>query len=269
MGATFWSTQGLSLVQHTVVRLAQPVLVALASPLLLGERLRGRTGLAFGLALLAALLSVAPWRAPAAGDVPEGAAADRVMAAVFAAVALLGAALSALAHISVRLAVGREALEPRARRRRAGSAAAAPVEPDAPELLVWWFAVAVALGAGLATLASPGGFTWPVGLTLPGAALAIGGVALTGTLGQLAMGRAYALAPAPVVALVAYAGVPVSAALDIAWWGRAATWSDAVGTGLMLGALALLRRGGRGAAPPGPQDRREPRQAPADLPAGS
>ena len=60
MAAYFWALSALSLLQHTVLYLAQPVFVAMLAPFFLRERLRGAAIVALALALSGAALAVVP-----------------------------------------------------------------------------------------------------------------------------------------------------------------------------------------------------------------
>ena len=114
---------------------------------------------------------------------------------------------------------------------------------DAPELVVFWFTLAVSVaGLGMSLVQGrmltglPGGLgaleaTWKIALL---AGLGLGG--------QLLMTRAYGRAAAPVVAIVAYASIPLSASLDHLAWGVVPGLDGVLGATAMVVAGVLLVR---------------------------
>jgi len=221
MTTNFWALQALALVQHTVVHLVQPVFVAIMSPLLLGERLRGAALASLGLALAGALVVLAP---PELGAV--------AMPLVPGLVGLASAFFSALAHIQLRLATGTDvstSLDPGA-------------PPDAPETVVFHFTLFVTV-VGTAIGLAMGEFrSLPSGLDLAATTGRVAAMAFVGLGGQLMMSRAYARTEAPVVAIVAYAAIPVSAAIDAFVWGSPVGVTAYIGAGAMVLAGVLLGR---------------------------
>jgi len=221
MTTNFWAVQALALVQHTIVHLVQPVFVAIISPLLLGERLRGAALASLGLALAGALVVLAPTEIGAV-----------VMPLVPGLVGLSSAFFSALAHIQLRLATGTDVptvLDP-------------GTPPDAPETVVFHITLFVSV-LGTAIGLAMGEFrSLPHGLDLVGTAGRIAAMALAGLAGQLMMSRAYARAEAPAVAIVAYAAIPMSAAIDAFVWGAPVGVTAYIGAGAMVLAGVLLAR---------------------------
>lgn len=205
MAGYFYALRALTLIENTVLSLLQPVLVAVLAPTLLGERLQRRALIALVVALFGAMVVIRPdqaWRA----NVPLLPIAAGVLAALF----------SALAHIMVRKATAR----------------------DSPELVVFWFTVTVAV-ASLVTGIARGEFLE----TLPEqAALKIAAMAGFGLAGQLLMTRAYGRTAAPMVAVVAYAAIPISMLVDLGWGVRPGV-NEAVGSLLMVIAGGVLVRG--------------------------
>lgn len=223
MSTNFWAVQSLTLVQHTVLHLAQPVFVATISPLWLRERLRGAAVVALVLALFGALAVIRP---------------DQLWAAVAVAVplvpgivGLLSALFSAGAHMSVRMATGMES---------APAAMAGGAPPDAPETVVFHFTVFITLITFVIGMVGGDFRTLPGDMGLGEAAWKIAAMAGFGALGQLTMSRAYAHSPAPMVAMVGYTAIPLSMALDVIAWGAPTTGSSLVGAGLMVVAGVLL-----------------------------
>jgi drug/metabolite transporter (DMT)-like permease len=206
----FYALRFLTLIENAVLSLLQPVFVALLAPMLLGERLQRGAVVALVVALVGTLVAIRPdeaWRS----DVP-------LLPIVVGAVAAL---CSALAHVMVRKSVAR----------------------DSPEVVVLWFTIIVSGTALLAGLAR-GDFIagLPNGLELGEAVSKIGAMAALGLAGQLFMTRAYGRAAAPVVAIVAYASIPLSILLDLAWGVRPGI-DEAVGSLLMIVAGVMLVRG--------------------------
>lgn len=208
----FHALRFLTLIENAVLGLLQPVFVAVLAPMMLGERLQRGAMLALIIAVFGALVAIRPdeaWRT----DVPL----------LPIAVGTLGALFSALAHVMVRKSIAR----------------------DSPELVVFWFTIVVSGGALVVGLAQ-GDFIsgLPSGLEIDEAILKIGTMAALGLAGQLLMTRAYGRAAAPVVAIVAYASIPLSILFDLAWGVRPGA-DEAAGSLLMMvaGVLLVRRRG--------------------------
>lgn len=206
MAATFFAVRALTLVQHTVLHLLQPIFVAALAPLLLRERLHWVTGAALALASVGAALVVLPGEGASLRAPPAGPA----IIAVFAALA------SALAHLTIRTSTASE--------------------PS--ERVVFHFHLHAAI-VGLAWALATDGLT-PIGeLALAGLLLATGAL---GALGQVLMTSAYHHDHAARIAMVGYAGIPASIALDVVLWDAPAGVHALGGALLMVGAGALLHR---------------------------
>jgi S-adenosylmethionine uptake transporter len=227
MFTNFWAVQKLALVQHTVIHMTQPVWVAIVSPSLLRERLRGAAIVALVLALLGAVVVLVP------ADAVELAVVlgTATMPLVPGLVGLISASASALAHVMLR-------------------SATAPVDaavdrnepPDAPETVVLHYALVVTIAGTLLGLATGELRHLPTGLGLGDTAWRIAAMAALGLVGQLMMSRAYARAEAPAIAIVAYAGIPVAAIVDAFVWNTTLGWTTAVGASVMVLAGWLLSR---------------------------
>lgn len=203
MATNFFAVRALTLVQHTVLFLLQPVFVALLAPLALREPLRAVTLAALALALSGAALVIHP---------DAAAFAPPLLPALLSASSAL---FSALAHLSVRVA-----------------AASEPAER-----VVFHFTLHASL-AGLAWGLAEGA---PHDLELADLPALVGLVGF-GTLGQVLMTRAYHREQAARVAMIAYAGIPASVALDAWLWRAPAGVGALAGAGLMVVAGALLQR---------------------------
>jgi len=214
MATSFFAVQALSLVQHNVLSLLQPVFVALLAPLLLRERLHAVLLLALLLAGGGALLVLAP--GPELGAVPL----------VPAAIGVASALLSALAHMMIRRTAATEH----------------------PEVVVFHFAAHATL-FGLLWSLGAGELGRLFALVSPATLLPLAGLAVLGVLGQLAMTRAYGHAPAVLVSIVAYVGIPMSLVADLLLWDARAGLTSALGAALMVGAGLLLTRSPRAAQP--------------------
>ena len=226
MAAYFWALTALTLLQHTVLYLAQPVFVAILAPLVVRERLRGAAVVALMLALAGAALVVVP------EDLlrdPSIAQAHLDIPLLPALAGLASAVLSALAHVTIR----------RATSVRAGDRVGA----DAPEIIVFYFSLAVSVG-GLVGSAIGGFEMLPSALEPIEAAALIAVMATTGVIGQLLLSRAYARTDAPAVAIVGYARIPLSMVADVVLWGVAAGLSGWLGAATMVVAGILLVRAG-------------------------
>jgi drug/metabolite transporter (DMT)-like permease len=208
MATSFYAVQSLTLVQHNVLSLLQPVFIALLAPLLLGEALRAVVAAALALAAGGAFLVIAP--GADLGVVP-------LVPAVFGVASAL---LSAGAHMAIRRSMATES----------------------PEVVVFHFAVHATL-FGMLWGISDGDFLARVVVHVSGETLLpLLALALFGVLGQLAMTRAYGHAPASQVAIVAYAGIPMSLLGDLVLWGAQPALSSAFGAILMAAAGYLLTR---------------------------
>jgi drug/metabolite transporter (DMT)-like permease len=186
------------------------VFVAMIAPMMLGERLQRGATAALVIAVIGALVAIRPdeaWRT----DVPLLPIAVGTLAALF----------SALAHVMVRKSIAR----------------------DSPELVVLWFTIVVS-GCALVAGLVQGDFIAgrPSGLELDEAIWKVGAMAALGLAGQLFMTRAYGRAAAPVVAMVAYASIPISILFDLAWGVRPGV-DEALGSLLMIVAGVMLVRG--------------------------
>ncbi|TXH17850.1 MAG: DMT family transporter [Gammaproteobacteria bacterium] len=205
MVTNFYAVRALTLVQHTVIHLLQPVLVAALAPWVISERLRGAALVALALAVTGALTVVLPGQ----GEISSP---PLVPAAIGASSALF----SALAHLTVRKTLGSEP----------------------PERVVFHFALHASLAsAAWATLV---GEISPI--TSATTAATIAAMAAFGLIGQVLMTRAYHSGRAAEVAMVAYAGIPVSMGLDAWLWDAPAGLSTVAGAALMVLAGALIAR---------------------------
>lgn len=205
MAANFYAVRALALVQNQVLHLLQPIFVALFAPLVLRERLRLPVLVALALAATGALVVLAPQ-----GDLST-------LPVMPALVGLAAAIFSALAHVTIRKTAGTEA----------------------PEVVVFHFALSAALvglGWGLAVGDFQVGHLSAKNLALMAA------TALFGTFGQLWMTRAYGQAPASMIAMVAYAAIPLSLGVDILLWDADTGLSALAGAGLMVVAGWILAR---------------------------
>jgi drug/metabolite transporter (DMT)-like permease len=184
--------------------------------MMLGERLQRRTVMALLVAVLAALVAIRPDQA-IFSPTSEGGVTFPLLPI---AVGTMAALLSALAHVMVRKSIAR----------------------DSPELVVFWFTLVVSASAMVVGLVR-GDFIagLPIGLELGEVILKIGAMASLGLAGQLFMTRAYGRAAAPVVAIVAYASIPLSILLDLAW-GVQPGIDEALGSLLMVVAGVMLVR---------------------------
>ncbi len=216
MATSFFAVQALSLVQHNVLGLLQPVFVALLAPLLLRERMHALVLLSLVLAGGGALLVIAPG------------AEFTAVPLVPALLAIASALLSAFAHMMIR--------------RTAAS--------EHPEVVVFHFALHSTL-FGLLWSLGAGELGRLFALVSAATLVPLTGIAVLGVLGQLAMTRAYGHAPATLVSIVAYVGIPMSLVADLLFWDAHAGWSAALGSLLMVAAGLLLGRTPR--APKAPQ----------------
>ena len=207
MATSFYAVQTLSLVQHNVLSLLQPVFIALLAPLLLRERMHAVVFAALVLAGGGAFIVLAP-----------GAALTAVPL-VPTCLGVASALLSALAHMTIRRTAAFEA----------------------PEVVVFHFALHASVFGLLWSLVQgelPLLFDHVSAATL----VPLGGLALLGVLGQIAMTRAYGHAPATLVAIVAYIGIPMSLLADLLLWDADAGLSSLLGALLMVIAGLLLSR---------------------------
>ena len=210
MATSFYAVQALTLVQHNVLSLLQPVFIALLAPLLLRERMHAIVFAALVLAGGGALMVLAPG------------ASFTAVPLVPACFGIASALLSALAHMTIRKTAATEA----------------------PEVVVFHFAVHASV-FGLLWSTVSGRLPQLFDLVSLATLLPLAGLALLGVLGQIAMTRAYGHAPATLVAIVAYIGIPMSLVADLLLWGAPAGVLEAMGAAMMVGAGFLLTRSPR------------------------
>lgn len=181
MTFSFTAARGLSLADLAIIAKLRPILVTVLAPLLLGalERERPLVWVALVGGLAGGFLIVGP---------------DLAVGSTYGLWALAGTALSALAHVMVRL-LGRT---------------------DNPRAVVFWFqATVVALASVTIGVVPAAEWQWPpTQLWVP---LLVCGLAATGA--QLLMTRAYQLDRAAPVATAAYAGPIFSVIGDVVAFG--------------------------------------------------
>jgi len=209
MYSFFSAARHLSVGELTVVVKLQPIVVALLAPLVLGrgERSdrRGIVALGLGMAGTVALL----WP-----DLQASAWTGHLTGVGWA---LMAAGCSAVAHTMLR--------------------ALGPTED--PRVVVFWFQIAVGLGAAVGVLADSG-------LPLPTAPWAWGvvlGIGAAAAIGQLLMTRAYQLERAARVAAASYTAPLFGFLADAVVFDRLPGTHAAVGAVLVVagGALVVLR----------------------------
>ncbi len=216
MSTNFTAMRWLSLAQFSTLGLSQPVFVALAAPLLLGERLNRHAWVAMAFAISGALVLIAPGLE------------THTLALVPALLAVASALFSAFAHIWVRKAT----------------------EQDPPDRVVFHFAALVAV-VSLVVGVSRGYFSaLPAGLSAGGLAWIVLGMASFGTLGQVLMTRAHVHGDAPTVAMVGYAAIGLSMLADVILFDAWPAHSAYAGACLMVCAGAILVNGARKPASP-------------------
>lgn len=224
MSTNFTAMRWLSLAQFSTLGLSQPVFVALAAPVILGERLNRHAFVAMSLAVAGALVLVLP------------SFESHSLTLIPALLAIASALFSAFAHIWVRKAT----------------------EQDPPERVVFHFAALVAVGSLLIGLARGRFSTLPVGHELPELSWIVLGMAGFGTLGQVLMTRAHVHGDAPTVAMVGYSGIALSMLADVILFDQWPAASAYAGASLMILAGVVLVLGARTASPPsGPADQRD------------
>lgn len=211
MATNFASMLWLSLAQFSTLNLTQPVLVALASPLVLGEHVRRHTWAAMPLAVLGAFILIAPGLR--SHDFPM----------LPALLALASATFSCFAQIWVRRATA----------------------SDPPDRVVFHFAAFVA-SLALAVGLLRGRFQFPhADTSILGLLFQITGMAGFGTLGQALMTRAYFHGEAAPVSMVAYSGIAMSLVADLVVWRVWPAPSALVGALFMVFGGVVLVRGER------------------------
>lgn len=207
MAANFYAVRLLTLAQNNVLHLLQPVFVAMFAPFVLRERLHRVVLVALVLAATGALLVLSP-----RGDLSA-------IPVVPALIGVSSAVSSALAHVTIRKTSATEA----------------------PEVVVFHFALHAAL-FGLLWGWLAGDFQLGGDRFALTTVLALAGTALFGTAGQLLMTRAYGQAPAALIAMVAYAGIPLSLGVDALGWGAPVGVANLAGAALMVAAGYLVAR---------------------------
>jgi drug/metabolite transporter (DMT)-like permease len=208
MGLYFSATAGLSVADLSLLSRLQPMVIALAAPLVLGRDEAPPRGIAgvMALGLVGCALIIGP-------DLRVGALAGLV--------ALGGMLSSAAAHLTLR---------------KLGPS-------DHPAVVVFWFQLSSSVLALPAAAVAAGG-AWPA-LPSPGLWPAVLGVGAMATLGQALMTRAYRAERAAAVAAADYSAPVWALLLDLALFGL---WPEPLalaGGALVVGAgLWLVTRRG-------------------------
>jgi len=224
MSTNFTAMRWLSLAQFSTLGLSQPVFVALAAPLILGERLNRHAFAAMLLAVTGALVLVLP------------SFESQTLALFPALLAIASALFSAFAHIWVRKAT----------------------EQDPPERVVFHFAALVAVGSLLIGLLRGRFSELPEGHDLTELSWIVLGMAGFGTLGQVLMTRAHVYGDAPTVAMVGYSGIALSMLADVLLFDVWPATSAYAGASLMILAGVVLVVGAHTASTPAaPADTRD------------
>jgi len=205
MATNFAAMGELGVAEFATLILLQPVFMALAAPMLLGERVSARTWGALGVALGGAVVAVAP--------VGPGLALPPVASAL-----AVGSALAAaLAQIWIRRATASEPAE---------------------RVVVHFYALVSLVSASAALAAGQDWGPTPT-VTVGRYAALTAGMAGLGTLGQVLMTRAYSLGQATPVAIVGYSGIGFGLGCDLLFFGRLPTPRGLAGA-LVLGLAGLL-----------------------------
>jgi drug/metabolite transporter (DMT)-like permease len=108
---------------------------------------------------------------------------------------------------------------------------------DSTQSMMFWMTCMLAIGATLVTLLVSGwrpivNTDWPI----------IGGVAVTGAIGQWGITEAFKRAPAASVAPLEYSGLAWVMIIDLLVWAQLPTWRTLAGAALIIGSgLYLLR----------------------------
>jgi len=212
----FWAVVHLPLAEATVLQYLNPVLTAILAGLVLGEGLRRREILSVGISLLGLLLVTRP------AVLFGGGSSD--LDPVASAIAVLGAAFSACAYVTVRKIGTREH----------------------PLVIVFWFPL-VATPLSLPAVIPV--WTWP---TLREWLLILAVGAFT-QIAQVAMTTGLQREPAGRATAVSYLQVVFAAIWGVLVFGEVPDLSTLVGAAMIIGSAFLLMSGGkkRPAAPPG------------------
>jgi drug/metabolite transporter (DMT)-like permease len=211
MSTNFASMRWLSLAQFSTLSLTQPVFVALASPLLLSERVRKGTWAAIGLAGFGSLVLL--WPGLHVKDV----------SVVPSCLALLSACASAMAVMWVRKAT---ASEP-------------------PERVVFHFAAFASVLAFAVSASGGAPLQRPDDVPAARFALFVLGMGGFGTLGQICMTYAFSLGEAATVSLVGYSSIGLSVLVDALLFDVSPAASALIGAAFIVMAGVILVRSAR------------------------
>jgi drug/metabolite transporter (DMT)-like permease len=211
MSTNFASMRWLSLAQFSTLSLTQPVFVALASPLLLSERVRKGTWWAIGLAGFGSLVLLWP------GLHVSG------VSVVPSLLALLSACASAMAVMWVRKAT---ASEP-------------------PERVVFHFAAFASILALIVSAAGGAPLERPDGVSVARFVVCVLGMGGFGTLGQLCMTYAFSHGEAATVSLVGYSSIGLSVLVDALLFDVSPAASALIGAAFIVAAGIVLVRSAR------------------------
>jgi len=201
MSCFYTAAHGLTVADLSLLGRIQPVLIAIAAPLVLRERVAPRVWLLLAAGLLGAAVLLGPQLA---------------IGNVHGLWAMGAVAASTVAHLSLRV-LGRT---------------------DRAATVVLWFQLGGTLMALLAVAATTGGLPRvPSSELLPWLA----GVGVTGTAGQLLMTRAYAIDRAAIVSAASHTSPLWAVFADVLLFGVLPTVPTLAGGAILVGAaLALL-----------------------------
>jgi drug/metabolite transporter (DMT)-like permease len=201
MMVTFvFALQELSLAKTYALFFVAPLLIAIFSIFMLGERIHRAQWLAIGIGFAGVLIVLRP-------DTGTGFGWAGTLAVLTTAVCY------ALSSVLVKV-IGRT---------------------DSTPAMVFWMTCMLAVGAS--TLAAPG---WQPILTEH--YLLIGGIAITGAIGQWGVTEAFKRAPAASVAPLEYSGLAWVIMIDLAVWSVVPSWRTLAGAAVIIGSgLYLLR----------------------------
>jgi drug/metabolite transporter (DMT)-like permease len=201
-----FALKSLSLAKAYALFFVAPLLIAVFSIFMLGERVQRTQWVAIVVGFLGVLIVLRP------GAVGYG---------LFGTLAVLGTALCyALSSVLVRI-IGRT---------------------DSTQSMIFWMTCMLAIGATLIALPA-----WqPI---LREHYLLIGGVAITGAVGQWGITEAFKRAPAASVAPLEYSGLAWVILIDLFVWSVVPEWQTLAGAAVIIGSgLYLLRFEARRAA---------------------
>lgn len=194
----FWALANMPLTEAFLVKLSSPLFMPLIAALWLKEKITSATVIALMIGFIGVILVLQP-------DLDHDPLDTQTISLYVSLIALTGAGLAALAKVTIR---------------RMG-------QTESSQTIVFYFGIIATLFSIPGALLNWQSFDHSIWLPI----FILGGVA---TAGQLALTRAYRIAPTGSVGVYAYSAVVYGALMGWFFWGEIPSWTTWFGAGLIL-----------------------------------